>query len=140
MDENPTTSIVDAFAGVVQRCWPEFLAYSAHLEDGSLEICIPSPYRYEGKYLTILADNHLDEVIVGFGSAHSHGGPWNEKASADYQFASFIAFINAILEERVVACEYGTYARIGLMEELRQRPDWRLVRSIRSWRGTHDRG
>jgi len=115
------------------------LTYASLAPDGSLQIAIPSPC-HEGDRLTIIADPDFDEVSIGFGFAHSHGGRWDEEAAADHGFASSIRLIHDVLEERVVSCKYAGYGRLGRLEQLRALEDWGSVTAVRSWRGSHDRG
>ena len=78
MDEARIGEIGKAFFGIIQARWPQFIPF--FVEDGSSDLVInyPSPHRSDGLGLYLLADADLDEMIVGFGGGHSHGGPWRE--------------------------------------------------------------
>ena len=138
----PTVSkpskIKNAFLAVVRDRWPEFIGFATTNDGGDFVIEYPSPHRSDGMVLWISADADLDEVIVGFGGGHSHGGPWDEPDAADYQFKSTIEFIDSILAEDVVGCTLTSGGSIGNLNSLKQQPYWCNVRSVRSWRGTHD--
>ena len=134
---NPN-QIKTAFLAVVREQWPEFMEFAVTNDAGDLVIEYPSPHRRDAMALWISADADLDEMIVGFGGGHSHGGPWNNPAAGDYQFKSTIEFIDGILAEDVVGCTLISGGAIGYLEHLKQQPYWCEVQSVHSWRGTHD--
>ena len=141
MDEARIGEIGKAFFGIIQARWPQFIPF--FVEDGSSDLVInyPSPHRSDGLGLYLLADADLDEMIVGFGGGHSHGGPWREPGDVDYGFGGSIAFIEGILDESVVHAVYESGGgRMGDLSTLKAREDWGSVVTIRSWRGTHDHG
>ena len=139
MDASKLAPIGKEFLAVVQARWPEFLKYAAVDDSGSLVVEYPSPSRPDDAQLWISADADFDEVIIGFGGSHSHGGPWNQPDSADFGFNSSVEFIDNILNETVVGytLQSGELG-IGLLDYIKAAPYWKDVQSIRSWQGTHD--
>ena len=75
MDESKLTPIGRAFLAVVQKHWPQFLAFASIREYGELFFDYPSPLSAQATTLWISADVHLDEIIIGLTGSHSHGGP-----------------------------------------------------------------
>ncbi len=128
--------IARAFLVTLRERWPEFVA-NAFVEDGSLVIRQPSS---SGQCeLWITADVDFDEIIIGIGGGHSHGGDWRNPESSDYEFKSSIAFIEGILVDRVVGCTLKNGGGdIGDLAFLRSRDYWGEVVEVVSWLGSHD--
>ncbi|MCR9248484.1 MAG: hypothetical protein NXI31_25945 [bacterium] len=139
METSSLAPICRALVAVLRRRWPEFLDCAEINELGDLVVNYPSPHRDDGEALWISADVDLDEIVIGFGHAHSHGGPWANPGDADFELRASERFIDDIVEERVVSCAVEEGARIGYLDEFRAASWWPSVRFIRSWRGTHDR-
>lgn len=139
MDKSKLARIGSAFLDVVRTRWPEFLPFASITEFGELRIEFPSPISPRMPVLWITTDVHSDEVIVGFGGGHSHGGPWDDPSSPDFAFAESVAFINAILRDEVVGCSLASGGgAIGYIDHMRDRKYLGKAKSIRSWSGDLD--
>lgn len=136
LNEKTLTPIAIAFLGIVRQHWPDFIEYAASTDDGALIVEYPSPHTVHASILGISTDVYLDEIIVTFGSGHSHRGQWDNPEDSDYRFDSTAHLINAILNENVVGCQMKNGA--GGLLHFEKLPDSSLIRSVRSWRGTHD--
>ena len=136
IDHTKFEGVAKAFADVAIERWPEFLQFAKD-EDGSLRFDIPAPSGVTD--LMIIADIDYDEVIIGIGGGHSHGGPWQEPGDPDYRFEASIRFIGEILGDKAVGCSHrGGGGSIGKLEYLRASSWWRSVAEVRSWSGAHD--
>jgi hypothetical protein len=137
IDETRLGPVAAAFLSVVGARWPDLLLHAVE-EEGSLVFTVPAPMG--SAVLWIAADIDFDEVIIGFGGGHSHGGPWQAGEAADGDFHRTIAFLDDIFAERVVGCRFedGGGALCSL-DVARASPWWAHVRAVRSWRGRHDR-
>ena len=123
MDASKLAPIGKEFLAVVQARWPEFLKYASVDDSGSLVIEYPSPSRTDAAQLWISADADFDEVVIGFGGSHSHGGPWNQPDSADVCFNSSAEFIDTILNETVVGYTLRSgQSGIGLLACIKAAP------------------
>jgi hypothetical protein len=128
--------VAKAFAEVALERWPEFLQFAMD-EDGSLRFDIPAPSGATD--LMIIADIDCDEIIIGIGGGHSHGGPWQQPGDPDYQMQASIRFIGEILRDEVVGCSHkGGGGSIGEIEYLRSSSWWPTVVEVRSWSGARD--
>jgi hypothetical protein len=128
--------VAKAFGEMICARWPEFLQH-ASTRQGSLWIELPAPSG--ATTLWIRADVDFDEVIIGIGGGHSHGGEWEQADDPDYRFEASVRFIGDILADRVVGCSHcGGGGSIGTLDHLRAVPWWRSVVEVRSWTGVHD--
>ena len=140
MDATKLAPIGREFLAVVQLRWPDFSKHAAVDGSGSLVIEYPSPTRPADALLWISADADFDEIIIGFGAGHSHGGPWTDPAAADFGFRSSVQSIDDILSETVVGYTVRSgQSGIGRLADIKSAPYWEDVQSIQSWQGTHDR-
>ena len=139
MNTSRLTPIGNAFLKLIRSRWPELLDHARVDDCGSLVIEYASPHRSDAETLWISADADLDEIIIGFGGGHSHGGPWTDPDSPDHAFHASEKFLADLFAERVVGCTLTTGGgSIGYLDELRTVSWWGDVRAIRSWRGSHD--
>lgn len=136
IDPTEFEGVAKAFAEVAIERWPEFLRFAKD-EAGSLRFDIPAPSGETD--LMIIADVDCDEMIIGIGGGHSHGGPWQEPGDPDYQLQATIRFIGEILRDEVVGCSHrGGGGSIGEIGYLRASSWWSSVAEVRSWSGARD--
>jgi len=127
-----------AFLEVVRARWPQLLPYATVDAHGSLVIAFPSPHRADAEPLRVVADAH-DEIVVAFGGGWEKSGSWRVATAADPGFAASQRLLDDLFTERAVACTFRDGRRaLGSLDELRATDWWRDLRTLRSWRGTHD--